>query len=101
MIYFPKKNRDDPSLCLYFFKREDRLIELGGLVSKAQLEDWIANTLLGAFLFLKEQESDATQLEEWAQRRGVVFNERESSHRLGYIPTRISFYEFIDRFRMF
>jgi len=29
-------------------KRTRRLIELGGLVSKAELEDWNANTLFGA-----------------------------------------------------
>ena len=56
-------------------KRTRRLIELGGLVSKAQLEDWNANTLLGAFLFIKEQEVNAIQLEEWAQKGGMAFNE--------------------------
>ena len=59
-------------------KRTRRLIELGGLVSKAQLEDWNSNTLLGALLFLKERESDAQQLDEWAYRGGRVFNEGES-----------------------
>ena len=64
-------------------KRTRRLIELGGLVSKAQLEDWSANTLLGAFLFLKERESDIQQLEDWAYRGGRVFasnKEGKSSH---------------------
>ena len=56
-------------------KRTCRLIELGGLVSKAQLEDWNANTLLGALLFLKERESDAQQLDEWAYKGGSAFNE--------------------------
>jgi chaperonin cofactor prefoldin len=56
-------------------KRTRRLIELGGLVSKAQLEDWNVNTLLGALLFLKEQEANVTQLEEWAYRGGSAFSE--------------------------
>jgi hypothetical protein len=55
-------------------QRTRRLIELGGLVSKAQLEDWNANTLLGAFLFLKEQEAHASQLDEWAYRGGNAFS---------------------------
>lgn len=56
-------------------KRTRLLIELGGLVSKAQLEDWNANTLLGGLLFLKERESDAQLLDEWAYKGGRAFNE--------------------------
>lgn len=56
-------------------KRTRRLIELGGLVSKAQLEEWNANTLLGALLFLKEQEADLQLLDEWAYKGGSAFNE--------------------------
>ena len=37
-------------------RRTRRLIELGGLVSKAQLQDWDSNTLLRALLFIKEKE---------------------------------------------
>ena len=59
-------------------KRTRRLIELGGLVSKAQLEDWNANTLLGGLLFLKERESNPQLLDEWAHRGGSVFNQRNS-----------------------
>lgn len=59
-------------------KRTRRLIELGGLVSKAQLEDWNANTLLGAFLFLKEQEADVTQLDEWRHKGGRAFMSKTS-----------------------
>lgn len=54
-------------------QRTRRLIELGGLVSKAQLDEWSANTLLGALLFLKEQEVNPTQLEEWACKGGTAF----------------------------
>jgi hypothetical protein len=56
-------------------QRTRRLIELGGLVSKAQLEDWNANTLLGAFLFLKEQEANVVQLDEWSYKGGAAFGE--------------------------
>lgn len=55
-------------------QRTRRLIELGGLVSKAQLEEWKANTLLGALLFLKECEVDSRQLEEWTYKGGVAFS---------------------------
>lgn len=61
-------------------KRTRKLIELGGLVSKAQLDDWNANTLLGALLFLKEQETNATQLDEWSYRGGNVFNEGKTKN---------------------
>jgi len=54
-------------------KRTRRLIELGGLVSKAQLETWDSDTLLGAFLFLKEQEFGQKQLEDWAYKGGRAF----------------------------
>ncbi len=60
-------------------KRTRRLIELGGLVSKAQLEDWNSNTLLGGLLFLKEREADPQLLEEWTYRGGSVFNEGKSN----------------------
>jgi hypothetical protein len=61
-------------------KRTRQLIELGGLVSKAQLEDWNTNTLLGAFLFLKEQEANAVQLEEWSYKGGVPFDEEKTKN---------------------
>lgn len=61
-------------------QRTRRLIELGGLVSKAQLEEWNANTLLGALLFLKEQEANATQLDEWSYKGGSVFGEGKSKN---------------------
>lgn len=59
-------------------KRTRRLIELGGLVSKAQLDDWNVNMLLGAFLSLKERESDAQLLDEWTYKGGGAFNEGEN-----------------------
>jgi hypothetical protein len=61
-------------------KRTRRLIELGGLVSKAQLEDWNVNTLLRGLLFLKDHESDSRQLEEWACKGGSAFYEEKSKN---------------------
>jgi len=54
-------------------KRTRRLIELGGLVSKAELENWNPNTLLRAFLLLKEEESNPTQLDEWGYKSASAF----------------------------
>lgn len=55
-------------------KRTRRLIELGGLVSKAHLEDWNSNALLGGLLFLKEKESDAQQMDRWVHKGGKAFS---------------------------
>ena len=46
-------------------QRTRRLIELGGLVVKAHLEDWPTNTLLGGLLFLKEKASDPSFRNVW------------------------------------
>lgn len=54
--------------------RTRRLIELGGLVSKAQLENWSANALLGGLLSLKEKEMDANQMNIWTHQGGKVFS---------------------------
>lgn len=61
-------------------KRTRKLIELGGLVSKAQLEDWSSNTLLGGLLFLKEKEFDTKQLETWTHKGGIAFSSEKISH---------------------
>jgi hypothetical protein len=53
--------------------RTRRLIELGGLVSKAQLDHWNANALLGGLLFLKEKEADPSQMNTWSHKGGVAF----------------------------
>ena len=55
-------------------KRTHQLIKLGGLVSKAQLEDWHANALLGALLFVKEKEVDTAQMNEWIHKGGIAFS---------------------------
>ena len=73
-----RKNRIkqlDASLAIQERKnRTRRLIELGGLVSKAQLENWNANVLLGALLFVKEKETDASQMNVWSHKGGVAFS---------------------------
>lgn len=58
--------------------RTRRLIELGGLVSKAQLESWNANALLGGLLSLKEQETDTTQMNTWIHKGGAAFKAENS-----------------------
>lgn len=57
-----------------------RLIELGVLVSKAQLEDWNSNTLLGGLLFLKEREIDTDQMNKWLHRGGSFFAAEKSKN---------------------
>ena len=54
-------------------KRTRRLIEIGGLAEKANIKEWSANVLLGAFLSIKEKESDKKQMEAWAHKGGVAF----------------------------
>ena len=54
-------------------KRTRRLIEIGGIAAKANLEDWDTNALMGAFLFLKENEFDSKQMEAWVHKGGVAF----------------------------
>lgn len=54
--------------------RTRQLIALGGLVSKAQLEDWNANALLGGLLFLKERENDSSQMNDWIHKGGIAFS---------------------------
>lgn len=55
-------------------QRTRRLIELGGLVSKAKLEDWNSNALLGGLLFLKEKEQDSAQMNTWIHKGGKAFS---------------------------
>lgn len=55
-------------------KRTRRLIELGGLISKARLDHWNSNSLFGALLFLKEREKDEDQMQTWTHKGGVAFS---------------------------
>ncbi len=75
-------------------RRTRRLIELGGLVSKAQLQDWDSNTLLGALLSIKDKEADQNQIEVWTQKGGTIFateKTQNSSLRKRGILKSISF----------
>ena len=54
--------------------RTRRLIELGGLISKAQLDTWNANALLGGLLSLKEKERDVSQMNTWIHKGGAAFS---------------------------
>lgn len=60
-------------------KRTRQLIALGGLVSKAKLEDWNSNSLFGALLSLKEKERDANQMNEWTHKGGIAFSAEKVS----------------------
>ncbi len=68
-------------------KRTRRLIEIGGLAAKANLENWEINALLGAFLFLKEKETDQKQMEAWSHKGGVAF----SSEKIQKVPVIVKF----------
>ena len=53
--------------------RTRHLIELGGLIVKAGLDDFSANTLLGALLSLKDQANNENICESWTQTGGEAF----------------------------
>ena len=57
--------------------RTRKLIEIGGLAAKAGLEDWSSNSLLGAFLFLKEHESEKELMDDWAYKGGASFSQEK------------------------
>ena len=58
--------------------RTRRLIELGGLIAKAQLDHLPSNTLYGSFLHIKEQLARNAKLQEqWAQQGGAAFSQTE------------------------
>ncbi len=73
-------------------KRTRRLIEIGGLAEKANLKDWPANTLLGAFLSIQEKESDKKQMDAWAHKGGSAFaSEKSLSSRKRGSPVIVKF----------
>jgi hypothetical protein len=58
--------------------RTRRLIELGGLVAKAQLDHLSTNTLYGSFLHIKAQlTNNAKLLEQWTHEGGTAFSQVE------------------------
>ena len=62
--------------------RTRRLIELGGLVSKAELEGWNTNALYGALLFVKEKEGDLQQVEQWTKKGAETFEKEKARGNL-------------------
>lgn len=69
--------------------RTRRLIELGGLVAKAGLEDLESNALLGGLLNLKESVSNLKIKEKFAHHGGKVFAKKNS----GKSPVIVKFDE--------
>jgi hypothetical protein len=69
--------------------RTRRLIELGGLVAKAGLEDLESNTLLGGLLHLKQLVTDSKIKEEFAHHGGQAFAKENS----GKSPVIVKFDE--------
>jgi len=55
--------------------RTRSLIELGGLISKAKLEDWNSNALLEALLSVKEKEQNTSQMNIWSHKGGAAFSQ--------------------------
>lgn len=72
-------------------KRTRRLIELGGLIVKAELDDLNNNTLLGALLSLKQQRVDNKhRIQEWTNAGATAF-EASSSINDDKAPLVITF----------
>ena len=77
-------------------KRTRRLIELGGLIVKAELEALNNNTLLGALLSLKSSVAkNETILNEWTEQGAVAFEAQKLNEGIGSgtdtIPLVITF----------
>lgn len=58
--------------------RTRRLIELGGLVAKAQLDHLPSNAIYGSLLYIKEQLTNNAKLQDqWAHQGGAAFSKSE------------------------
>src|SRR5262245_23769684 len=58
--------------------RTRRLIEIGGLVAKAQLDHLPTNTLYGSLLHIKEQLANNAKLQaQWTHRGGAAFSKAD------------------------
>jgi hypothetical protein len=65
-------------------KRTRRLIELGGLIVKAELEELNNNTLLGALLSLKSSISkNETLINEWTEQGAKTFEALDQNQTIG------------------
>ena len=60
--------------------RTRRLIELGGIVSKAGIEELNNNALLGAFLDIKEKLKEELTIKKWKDRGAVAFERDKMEH---------------------
>jgi hypothetical protein len=58
-------------------QRTRRLIELGGLIAKAKLENWDSNTLFGALLSLKEAENNVSAISQWTLTGRKTFSKED------------------------
>jgi len=59
--------------------RTRKMILLGGLVTKAKLDNWNANALLGGLLSLKDKEADQLQIDAWTYKGNKAFSEGKST----------------------
>lgn len=58
--------------------RTRRLIELGGLITKAQLDHFPSNTIYGSLLYLKDQLANNAKLQDqWTHQGGAAFSKAE------------------------
>lgn len=71
--------------------RTRRLIEAGGLVDKAGLLDFDANTLLGALLSVQAETSKPQALARWAAEGGKVFAQEAALHERAREPLIVVF----------
>lgn len=71
--------------------RTRRLIELGGLVVKAELDQLNNNTLLGAFLSLKHESAQIDTINFWTEQGAKAFEESKSKNIEEKAPLVITF----------
>jgi hypothetical protein len=71
-------------------QRTRRLIELGGLIVKAELEELNNNTLLGALLSLKQHMMrNEAVLSEWTERGAIAFEALDQNQSTGTDKTPV------------
>ena len=76
-----KKSRLEAQEKLLKFKeRKNRtrlLIEIGGLAGKAKIDHLNTNTLMGAFLEIKEKENEERLVKKWTQKGAEAFKKEQ------------------------
>ena len=72
-------------------KRTRRLIELGGLIAKAELDELNNNTLLGALLSLKKESTIESVLQKWTESGAEEFEKSkptsENKNKIAFVIT--------------